>query len=57
MGLFDNYEEVNGQIIDTSWIEWDHFLVPNKPEWLRTIFRNLMAIFGIVVGCYILKGQ
>ncbi|MEG1751896.1 MAG: hypothetical protein RR140_02260 [Clostridia bacterium] len=56
MGAFENYKEVNGKIIDTGWIEWDHFLVPNKPEWLRIIFRNLVALFGHCMNCTSLDG-
>lgn len=37
MGVFDNFKEVNGKIVNNQWVEWVHFLIPNKPEWLREI--------------------
>jgi hypothetical protein len=46
MGVFDDLIKVgqNGEIIYNQWIEWDHFLIPNEPDWLRIILRNLIAL-------------
>lgn len=63
MGVFENYKEVNGQIINTNWIEWDHFIIPNKPKWLRQIFRNIVALLGHCMdytaldGCFLIAGN
>ena len=37
MGVFDELIKVDieGNIVYNKWIEWDHFLIPNKPDWLR----------------------
>ena len=31
-------------------------LIPNKPEWLREILRNIMALFGHCMNCSALDG-
>lgn len=42
-------------------LEHHHFLIPNKPEWLREIIRNIMALYGHCMnysaldGCYLVK--
>lgn len=46
----------DGKIFYNKWIEWDHFLVPNKPEWLRNIVRNICALFGHCMVCTALDG-
>lgn len=56
MGIFENYKEVDGEIMDVGWVEWSHFGVPNKPEWYRNTLRNVMAIFGHCVNCTALDG-
>lgn len=56
MGVFDNFKEVNGKIVNNQWIEWVHFLIPNKPEWLREILRNIMAMFRHCLNCTALDG-
>lgn len=58
MSIFDNLIQIgeNGEIVYNQWIEWDHFLIPNKPEWLREILRNIMALFGHCMNCSALDG-
>lgn len=58
MGIFDNLIQIgeNGEIVYNQWIEWDHFLISNKPEWLREILRNIMALFGHCTNCTALDG-
>ena len=48
MSIFDDLIRIdeNGNLSYNGWIEWDHFLIPNKPEWFREILRNLMALLG-----------
>lgn len=65
MSIFANLIRVDekGNIIYNNWIEWDHFLIPNKPEWLREIVRNLMVLLSHCLnctaldGCYLLDGN
>ena len=58
MSVFKDLIQIgeNGEIIYNQWIEWDHFLIPNKPEWFREILRNIMAIFGHCMNCSALDG-
>lgn len=58
MSIFDDLIKIgeNGEIIFNQWIEWDHFLIPNKPEWYREILRNMMAILGHCMNCSALDG-
>lgn len=39
MGVFDDLIHIgeNGEFLFNQWIEWDHFLIPNKPEWFREL--------------------
>ncbi len=58
MSIFDNLIQIreNGEIVYNQWIEWDHFLIPNKPEWLREILRSIMVLFGHCMNCSALDG-
>lgn len=58
MSIFDNLIQIgeNGEIVYNQWSEWDHFLIPNKPEWLREILCNIMALFGHCMNCSALDG-
>ncbi len=58
MSVFDELIQIgeNGEVFYNQWVEWDHFLIPNKPEWLREIMRNVMAIFGHCMNCSALDG-
>lgn len=58
MSVFDDLIQLgdNGEIIYNQWIEWDHFLIPNKPEWFRIMLRNIMAVFGYCMNCTALDG-
>lgn len=58
MSIFDDLITVNeqGEIIYNQWVEWDHFLIPNKPEWFRELLRNLMLTLGHCLNCSALDG-
>ena len=58
MSIFDDLIRVdkNGKFSYNAWIEWEHFLIPNKPEWFREILRNLMVLFGHCLNCTTLDG-
>lgn len=58
MSIFDGLIQIgeNGEVFYNQCIEWDHFLIPNKPEWLREILHNIMAIFGHCMKCSALDG-
>lgn len=63
MNVFNNLIQVNenDELVSNQWIEWDHFSIPNKPEWFRDIIRGIMALIGHCIlcsaidGCYLLK--
>lgn len=64
MSIFDEIQINNeGNIVFNKWIEWDHFLIPNKPEKLRNIMKNLLAFLGhckrcgALDGCYLLDNN
>lgn len=58
MESFDNFLQVdnNGKIIYNKWIEWDHVLTPNKPEWFRIIMRAILALLFHCLECSALDG-
>lgn len=58
MSVFDDLIRIgeNGELIFNQWIEWDHFLIPNKPEWFREILRNVMVLLGHCMECTSLDG-
>lgn len=58
MSIFDDLIRIdeNGNLSYNGWIEWDHFLIPNKPKWFREILRNLMALLGHCLNCTALDG-
>lgn len=58
MGVFDGLIRMddNGNWINNQWIEWNHFLVPNKPQWFREILRNFVALLGHCMNCTSLDG-
>ena len=35
--MFKSIQEVNAQIFNYQWVEWDHVGVPNKPKEFRDI--------------------
>ena len=41
MGVFDNFSEIDGKVVDNTWIEWWHFMVPNKNNWFRKLIRGI----------------
>ena len=58
MNIFDDLIQINnnGEIVYQQWIEWDHFLIPNNPEWLRNTLRNIMSLMGHCMDCSSLDG-
>ncbi|MBE7082535.1 MAG: hypothetical protein E7378_02505 [Clostridiales bacterium] len=58
MGMFDNILQTDeqGNVIFNQWIEWEHFAIPNKPQWFREILRNIMALFQHCMVCTVLDG-
>lgn len=58
MNILDDIIKLDDKdnIIYAGWIEWVHFLVPNKPEWLREIMRNLVAMLRHCLSCTVLDG-
>ena len=58
MGVLEELIIVNdeGDIVSNKWIEWKHNLIPNKPEWLRIILQNLMALLSHCIVCSTLDG-
>lgn len=42
MNVFNNLIQVNenDELVNNQWIEWDHFSIPNKPEWFRDVIRG-----------------
>lgn len=65
MNMFDDLIKIDsqGNIVYNNWIEWDHFLIPNKPELLRNIMRDFLAFSGhckkcsALDGCYLLDNN
>lgn len=56
MGIFENIKEVDGKIMDTGWVQWRHFLIPNYPDWLRLFMRILAVISRHCLICTALSG-
>lgn len=58
MSVFSDliFIEKDGNIKYNQWVEWQHFLIPNKPEWLREIIRNILALLGHCMSCSALAG-
>lgn len=50
------YTDSNGNVLYNQWIEWDHILVPNKPNWWRELVRTLLVILGHCFDCTALDG-
>lgn len=58
MGIFDDIIKTtsDGDFIFNEWVEWNHFLVPNKPQWFRNILRNILSLTGHCLNCSALDG-
>lgn len=56
MGIFDNFKQIDNMIVDSTWIEWWHFMVPNKDGWFRKFMRNILAKFSHCLKCTALDG-
>lgn len=65
MNVFDDLIQIgeNGDVQYNSWVEWNHFGIPNKPEGIRNLIRNLMAMLNhclvctVIDGCYLLDSN
>lgn len=56
MSVFENFEIVNNEIVNNSWIEWYHFGIPNEEGIWRETARKMMLIFGHCLICTKLDG-
>ena len=56
MGVFDNFQEINGKVIDSSFVQWTHTDIPNSPDILRWIMRVWATLFGHCLKCTALSG-
>lgn len=54
--MFESIQEVNGEIVNNQWIEWDHAGVPNKPKEYRDIIRFVLSLLGHCMNCTALDG-
>lgn len=54
--MFSSIEEVNDQIVDNRWVEWDHLGLPNSPKEYRNIVRGVLALLGHCMKCTALDG-
>lgn len=45
-----------GNISINRWVEWWHFMVPNKDDFFRKIIRHVLAIFKHCLCCTALDG-
>ncbi len=54
--MFESIQELNGQIVNNQWIEWDHVGVPNKPKEFRDIIRFVLSLLGHCMNCTALDG-
>ncbi len=58
MSVFNELIQIDnkGDIVYNRWIEWYHFLIPNKPDWFRQFLRRFVALFGHCKTCTVLDG-
>lgn len=49
MSVFEDIIEFDGEIRDNSWIEWDHYLIPNESDFLRELTCTALD------GCYFIQ--
>ena len=56
MGVFDNFKEVNGKIVNNQWIEWVHFNIPNEEDWQRALMQAILRMLGCCDSCVVLDG-
>ena len=58
MRVFNELIQIDnkGDIVYNRWIEWDYFLIPNKPDWFRQFLRRFVALFGHCKTCTVLDG-
>ena len=56
MGVFDNFKEVNGKIVNNQWNEWVHFNIPNEEDWQRALMQAILRMLGCCDSCVVLDG-
>ena len=58
MNFLDGFLKIeqNGQFVYKNWVEWDHALIPNEPEWIRMLIRGVMLMLGHCLECTVLDG-
>ncbi len=54
--MFEEIQEVNGQIVNNKWIEWDHIGIPNSPKPYREVIRFIFALLNHCLNCTALDG-
>lgn len=54
--MFENFQNLNGEIVNNQWIEWEHGGVPNSPKVYREIIRLVLALLGHCMNCTALDG-
>lgn len=54
--IFESIQEVNGEIVNNQWIEWEHEGVPNYPKEYRDIIRYILSLLGHCLDCTSLDG-
>ena len=56
MGVFENFREIDGKVVDTSFIQWIHTGIPNSPDEVRWFMRIWAMLFGHCLRCTALSG-
>ena len=56
MGVFENFKEIDGKVVDTSFIQWIHTGIPNSPDLVRWFMRIWAMLFGHCLRCTALSG-
>lgn len=56
MGVFENFREVDGKVVDISFIQWMHVSIPNSPNLVRWLMRIWAMLFGHCLRCTALSG-
>lgn len=56
MGVFNDIQLVGDNILNTRWVKYYHFGIPDEPETLRWLARAWMLMFGHCLQCTALSG-
>jgi len=56
MGIFENFEMVDNEIVNNKWVEWSHFGIPNEIGIWRMIAIVTSYLLGHCRRCTILDG-